>query len=84
MVVKGFINYFENGNCGIFGNFFLIVFDVIVVSITYQVVDMLPVMILGVIEGVLGVFYNYLLVKIFKFYALINCYVYLYTMMVSL
>lgn len=72
VVLKGFINYCENGNCGLFGTGGLIMFDVSAVSITYRVVDLLPVVILGVIGGVVGAVYNYLLVKTLRLYALVN------------
>lgn len=72
VVLKGFINYCENGNCGLFGNGGLIMFDVSTVSITYRVVDLIPVVLLGVIGGVVGAVYNYLLAKTLRLYALIN------------
>ena len=80
MVLKGFINYCENGNCGLFGNGGLIMFDVSTVSITYRVVDLIPVVLLAVIGGVVGAVYNYLLAKTLRLFSLINQYVYLDTM----
>eukprot|EP01018_Ginkgo_biloba_P035624 Gb_17660 [translate_table: standard] len=72
VVLRGFIDYCESGKCGLFGNGGLIMFDVSSVTIKYRFVDLLPVVILGVIGGVVGAVYNYFLEKTLRVYALIN------------
>lgn len=47
-------------------------FDVSGVSVRYHVVDIIPVVLIGVIGGVLGSLYNYLLHKVLKVYNVIN------------
>lgn len=47
-------------------------FDVSDVSVRYHVVDIIPVAVIGVIGGVLGSLYNYLLHKVLRLYNLIN------------
>jgi chloride channel 7 len=70
VVLKGFITYCESGKYGLFGNGGLIMFDVSSVTFKYQFVD--PVLILGIIGGIVGAVYNYLLEKTLRLYALIN------------
>lgn len=72
VVLRAFINYCNVGKCGLFGKGGLIMFDVSAVSITYHISDLLPVIILGVIGGVFGGLYNYLLDKVLRVYNLIN------------
>ena len=49
-------------------------FDVTSVGIAYRLVDVPPVIILGVIGGILGSLYNFLLEKLLRVYSLINEY----------
>jgi hypothetical protein len=49
-------------------------FDVTSDNTAYHFHDLLPVMVLGVIGGILGSFYNFLLIKILRVYTLINEY----------
>jgi chloride channel 7 len=46
-------------------------FDVTSGNRAYQFADLLPVIILGVIGGILGSFYNFLLAKLLRVYSLI-------------
>lgn len=46
-------------------------FDVTAENITYRISDLPPVIVLGVIGGILGSFFNFLLVKVLRFYNLI-------------
>ena len=72
VVLQAFIDYCGSGNCGLFGGGGLIMFDVSLVTIKYMAIDLLPVVILGVIGGVVGAVYNYLLEHTLRIYALIN------------
>ena len=47
-------------------------FDVSNVSVRYHAMDIIPVALIGVIGGVLGSLYNYLLYKVLRLYNLIN------------
>ena len=47
-------------------------FDVSNVTIRYHVMDIIPVAVIGIIGGVLGSLYNYLLHKVLRLYSLIN------------
>ncbi|GLJ47760.1 hypothetical protein SUGI_1008730 [Cryptomeria japonica] len=72
VVLRAFIDYCGSGNCGLFGGGGLIMFDVSSVTIKYRPIDLLPVVILGVVGGVVGAVYNYLLEHTLRIYALIN------------
>lgn len=50
-------------------------FDVTSDTVTYHLVDLPPVILLGIIGGILGSFYNFLLEKVLRIYNLINEYV---------
>lgn len=47
-------------------------FDVSDVTVSYHVMDIIPVTIIGILGGVLGSLYNYLLHKVLRLYNLIN------------
>ena len=47
-------------------------FDVSHVTYTYHATDIIPVMLIGVIGGVLGSLYNHFLHKVLRLYNLIN------------
>ncbi|KAA8530108.1 hypothetical protein F0562_004818 [Nyssa sinensis] len=72
VVLRAFIEYCTSGKCGLFGQGGLIMFDVSGISVRYHVMDIIPVAIIGVIGGVLGSLYNYLLHKVLRLYNLIN------------
>ncbi|KAK3036454.1 hypothetical protein RJ639_030053 [Escallonia herrerae] len=72
VVLRAFMEYCKSGNCGLFGRGGLIMFDVSDVSVSYHAVDIIPVAVIGVIGGVLGSLYNYLLHKVLRLYNLIN------------
>lgn len=61
-----------SGKCGLFGKGGLIMFDAYSASISYHLVDVPPVFILGVIGGLLGSLYNCLLNKVQRMYNVIN------------
>ena len=72
VVLRGSMEYCKGGGCGLFGEGGLIMFDVSGVSVMYHVVDLIPVVVIGIIGGVLGSLYNYLLRKILRLYSLVN------------
>ena len=75
MVLRALKYFCETGKCGLFGNGGLIMFDISSVKISYRSTDLLPVIILGIIGGLIGSLFNYLLDKILRVYNLINGYV---------
>ncbi|KAA3459448.1 chloride channel protein CLC-b-like [Gossypium australe] len=72
VVLRAFIEICNSGNCGLFGTGGLIIFDVSEVKVSYQAMDIIPVIIIGIIGGLLGSLYNHLLHKILRLYNLIN------------
>nr|DAD30592.1 TPA_asm: hypothetical protein HUJ06_009443 [Nelumbo nucifera] len=72
VVLRGFMEYCRSGNCGLFGEGGLIMFDVSSVSVSYHAMDLISVTVIGVIGGVLGSIYNYLLHKVLRLYSLVN------------
>lgn len=72
VVLRAAMEICKSGSCGLFGKGGLIIFDVSSVSVRYHAVDLVPVVVIGIIGGVLGSLYNYLLHKVLKFYNVIN------------
>ena len=72
VVLRAFMEYCKAGECGLFAEGGLIMFDVIGVAVKYHVVDLIPVTVIGIIGGVLGSLYNYALHKVLRLYNLIN------------
>lgn len=72
VVLRGFMEVCNSGNCGLFGRGGLILFDVGDVTVRYHAIDLVPVIVIGIIGGVLGSLYNYLLHKVLRLYSLIN------------
>ncbi|GJV30661.1 chloride channel protein CLC-b-like protein [Tanacetum coccineum] len=72
VVLRAFMEYCKSGECGLFGEGGLIMFDVSGVEVKYHVVDLIPVTVIGIIGGVLGSLYNYALHKVLRLYNLIN------------
>lgn len=72
IVLRGFIVYCSTGNCGLFGKGGLIMYDVSAAAASYSAYDILAVVFLGVIGGVLGALYNYLIDKVLRTYSMIN------------
>lgn len=62
-------NYCQNGNCGMFGSGGISLFDMGQVSMEVGLMALIPVIILGIIGGVLGSFFTYLNGKIVKAYS---------------
>ncbi|KEH25446.1 ClC chloride channel family protein [Medicago truncatula] len=84
VVLRAFIELCHEGKCGLFGEGGLIMFDVSNVAVSYNVMDIVPVAIIGIIGGVLGSLYNYLLHKILRVYNLINQKGKIYKLLLSL
>ncbi|KAI3786866.1 hypothetical protein L1987_40900 [Smallanthus sonchifolius] len=72
VLLRGLTDTCLSGKCGLFGTGGLIMFDVTSVDITYHLKDVPPVLLLGVIGGIAGSFYNFLLGKVHRLYNLIN------------
>ncbi|XP_072980584.1 putative chloride channel-like protein CLC-g isoform X1 [Typha angustifolia] len=72
VVLRALIDVCNSGRCGLFGKGGLIMFDVTSDKISYHLVDLPPVIILGIIGGVLGSFYNFLVDKFLRIYNLLN------------
>jgi len=64
----------RSGKCGLFGEGGLIMFDVNSAKPTYSIPDLLAVIFLGVIGGIFGSLYNYLVDKVLRTYSIINEY----------
>ncbi|OMO85682.1 Chloride channel, voltage gated [Corchorus capsularis] len=62
----------NSGRCGLFGTGGLIMFDVSDVKVSYHLMDVIPVIIIGIIGGLLGSLYNHVLHKVLRLYNLIN------------
>ncbi|XP_010905340.1 putative chloride channel-like protein CLC-g isoform X2 [Elaeis guineensis] len=72
VVLRALIDICKSGKCGLFGKGGLIMFDVTSDTVAYHLVDLPPVILLGIIGGILGSFYNFLLEKVLRIYNLIN------------
>ncbi|XP_042427985.1 putative chloride channel-like protein CLC-g [Zingiber officinale] len=72
VVLRALIDICRSGKCGLFGKGGLIMFDVTSADVSYHLVDLPPVIVLGVIGGMLGSFYNFVLDKVLKVYNFIH------------
>lgn len=63
------------GNCGLYWKGGLITYDVTADTVAYRLADLPPVILLGVIGGVLGSLYNVLMVKVLHVCSPVNEYV---------
>ncbi|GFS40811.1 voltage-gated chloride channel family protein [Actinidia rufa] len=72
IVLRAFIDFCFTGKCGLFGTGGLIMFDVTSANISYHLEDVPPVFLLGIIGGILGSLYNFILDKVLRIYTLIN------------
>ncbi|KAK1300108.1 putative chloride channel-like protein CLC-g [Acorus calamus] len=72
VVLRALIDVCNSGKCGLFGKGGLIMFDVTSAGIAYHIADIPPVIALGVIGGILGSLYNFLLEKVLRIYSFIN------------
>lgn len=72
VTLQALIDICSSGKCGLFGKGGLIMFDVTSDTVAYHLVDLPAVIFLGVIGGILGSLYNFLLEKTLHLYSLIN------------
>ncbi|GAB2218551.1 hypothetical protein Droror1_Dr00001778 [Drosera rotundifolia] len=72
IVLRAFIEFCSTGKCGLFGNGGLIMYDVSSAEGTYSGKDLLAVLFLGVVGGIFGSIYNYLINKVLRVYSIIN------------
>ncbi|KAL2513758.1 Chloride channel protein CLC-c [Forsythia ovata] len=72
MVVRSLIEFCRSGKCGLFGQGGLIMFEVNSAVPSYNTPDLLAVMLLGVLGGLFGSLYNYLVDKVLRTYSIIN------------
>ncbi|KAK9684326.1 hypothetical protein RND81_10G202600 [Saponaria officinalis] len=71
VVLRSFTEYCGSGRCGLFTGG-LIMFDASNVEVHYHMSDIVPVIVIGLIGGILGSLYNYCLIKVIRLYSLIN------------
>ncbi|KAK7380843.1 hypothetical protein VNO78_33362 [Psophocarpus tetragonolobus] len=84
VVLRATIELCHEGKCGLFGEGGLIMFDVSDVTVRYNVMDIIPVVIIGILGGLLGSLYNHLLHKVLRLYNLINQKGKMYKLLLSL
>ncbi|PIN10391.1 Cl- channel CLC-7 and related proteins (CLC superfamily) [Handroanthus impetiginosus] len=72
VVLRSFIQFCRSGNCGLFGQGGLIMFDVNSAIPAYNTADLLAVILIGVLGGLFGCLYNYLVDKVLRTYSIIN------------
>ncbi|XVF34576.1 hypothetical protein REPUB_Repub18cG0070500 [Reevesia pubescens] len=72
IILRALIDVCLSGKCGLFGKGGLIMFDAYSANVSYHLADVPPVLVLGVIGGILGSVYNFLLDKVLRVYNLIN------------
>ncbi|XP_071698585.1 chloride channel protein CLC-c-like [Rutidosis leptorrhynchoides] len=72
VVLRSLIEYCRNGNCGLFGEGGLIMFDINSSIPDYEMVDLFAVILLAVVGGILGSLYNFLVDKVLRTYSIIN------------
>ncbi|XP_022774814.1 chloride channel protein CLC-c-like [Durio zibethinus] len=72
IVLRAFIQLCSTGTCGLFGKGGLIMYDVSAAKVTYSAPDILAVILLGIIGGIFGSLYNYLVDKVLRTYSIIN------------
>lgn len=74
VVLRGLIEFCRSGKCGLFGKGGLIMFDVFSSTSGYSTADLFAVIFLGIIGGIFGSLYNYLVDKVLRTYSVINEY----------
>ncbi|XP_057977478.1 chloride channel protein CLC-c isoform X2 [Malania oleifera] len=72
VVLRTFIQFCRSGQCGLFGQGGLIMFDVNSATATYDTADLLAVIFLGIVGGIFGSLYNYLVDKVLRTYSILN------------
>lgn len=72
ILLRALIDLCLSGKCGLFGKGGLIMFDAYSATVSYHLVDVPPVFLLGVIGGVLGSLFNLMLSKVLRIYNFIH------------
>lgn len=72
ILLRAFIDICKSGKCGLFGTGGLIMYDVYSADASYHLVDVPLVLFVGVVGGILGSLYNFLLDKVLRIYNFIN------------
>ncbi|THU66822.1 hypothetical protein C4D60_Mb05t18240 [Musa balbisiana] len=72
VVLRALIEHCLGGKCGLFGKRGLIMFDVSSSITTYSTPDLIAIIVLGLIGGVFGALFNYLVDRILRTYSIIN------------
>lgn len=72
IMLRGFMDFCYSGKCGLFGTGGLIMFNVTSENFVYHLDDVPPVLLLGVIGGILGALFNFILKKVLRIYNLIH------------
>ncbi|KAL8116376.1 hypothetical protein AgCh_022759 [Apium graveolens] len=72
VVLRSLMVFCQSGKCGLFGQGGLIMFDVNSAVASYTTPDLVAVILLGVIGGIFGSLYNYLVDKVLRIYSIIN------------
>lgn len=72
LILRTLIEYCSTGKCGLFGEGGLIMYDVSSTTTVYSGSDVLVVLVLGVIGGIFGSLYNFLINKVLRLYGFIN------------
>ena len=70
VILQAAITYCGDDGCGLFGSGGLIMYNVGTISITFTLIELVPVVILGIIGGVLGSLFTYINGKIVKSYSI--------------
>ncbi|KAK8597884.1 hypothetical protein V6N13_095279 [Hibiscus sabdariffa] len=68
IILRALIDVCFSDKCGLFGKGGLIMFDAYSANVSYHLADVPPVLVLGVIGGILGSLYNFLLIRILRVY----------------
>ena len=74
VVLRALIEFCRSGKCGLFGQGGLIMFDVNSSQATYDTPDLLTVIFLGIVGGIFGSLYNFLVDKVLRTYSIFNEY----------
>ncbi|CAO2822608.1 unnamed protein product [Amaranthus hypochondriacus] len=72
IMLRSFMDLCYSGKCGLFGTGGLIMFNVTEENFAYHLSDVPPVLLLGLIGGLLGALYNFILEKVLRLYSFIN------------
>ncbi|KAJ8493484.1 hypothetical protein OPV22_015205 [Ensete ventricosum] len=72
VVLRTFIDFCRSGNCGLFGQGGLIMFDLSSSVPAYGTPDLIAVIVLGIVGGIFGSLYNYLIDQTLRTYSIFN------------